>query len=256
MPFPFIAAIGAVQGLTALLKGDSAAEEAATLRASRKSFKTSDEVYDIVNMTKNRVQTGYDPATLQYLDTQIDNTTAAGLGTAARLGADPNDLSAMFDQSLMASMKVGSDNAAMSMENFGKYIGAKELLSKNLDAEWASQQGLIKDDLQAAAKKREEAAAQLSGGINTVISGISSAQTAKLYQARTDAMAGVDSTTGLPQIEKYVPEVIRATPPASTQTIPTQQTLSQTVTPESNFMRGRTRIIGIDGETGQPIYGR
>ena len=254
MALPLVPVIGAVQAITGLFKGNKAANDAKRLRASRKAFKTSDEVYDIVNASENRAQTGFNPATLQYLDTQIDNTTAAGLGTAARLGANPNDLSAILDQSLMASFKVGAEDATMQMENFSKYLGAEQLLANNLDAEWASAQGMIKDDLQAAGQARQEATAQIGNGISNVIAGISASETAKLYKERTDALSGNNNTAGLPANQPYTPTVIGASAPAATTTIPNQlsnNAVAELVTPLQQ--RGRRRVMGVDS-SGNLIY--
>lgn len=258
MALPLVPLIGAVQAITGLFKGNKAAADAKRLRASRKAFQTSDEVYDIVNQTENKAQTGFDPATMQYLDTQIDNTTAAGLGTAARLGANPNDLSAILDQSLMASMKVGADNATMQMENFSKYLGAEQLLANNLDAEWASQQGMIKDDLQAAGQARQEATAQIGAGISNTIAGISAIETEKLYKERTDAIkkGGVlDAGGALQAIQPVTPTTIPAVAPAATTTttIPSQlpnSSVSALVTPTQ---RPRSRVMGVDS-SGNLIY--
>lgn len=177
-------AIGAATVIGGEISKSSANSKAKKLRAQRKTFTTSSEVFDIVSATTSRASSGYGAETLDYLTNQIERAGAGVQGTAKRMGANPNDLSALFDQQMQGLMKVGAENNALNMENFSKFIGAKELLSKNIEAEWASSQGMIRDDLQAAAQAKQEATAQISSGINAGISSIASSKISDLYKPK------------------------------------------------------------------------
>jgi hypothetical protein len=266
MALPILAIAGAAQIVGNLIKGNNAADDAKKLRAQRKAFKTSDEIYDIEAATAANAQQGYDANTLNYLDNQINRAASSAYGTAERLGADPNQLAEIFDQQIQATMKVGAENHALNMENFGKYLGAKELLSKNLDAEWASQQGLIKDDLQAANERRKEATAGVSNGVNNIISQYTSDQLAKLYKEQNQN--NTSSTASLPAIDPYNPTVINSSDIPVSQGVNLSnaiKSISSIVTPTNNNSSTSTSfnpatqkiglIIGYD-RNGQPIYGR
>jgi hypothetical protein len=68
------------------------------------------------------------------------------------------------------------------MEAFGKYLGGLDMLAKNKDAEYASQQNIVKDAIQAAAADGQAANATINSGINTALSGYSAYQSNKLYK--------------------------------------------------------------------------
>jgi hypothetical protein len=252
MALPILAIAGAAQIVGNLIKGNNAADDAKKLRAQRKAFKTSDEIYDIEAATAANAQQGYDANTLSYLDNQINRAASSAYGTAERLGADPNQLAEIFDQQIQAKMKVGAENHALNMENFGKYLGAKELLSKNLDAEWASQQGLIKDDLQAANERRKEATAGVSNGVNNIISQYTSDELEKLYKDQTK-VAGAGTTATAQPVFSTQGNTLDASTNLPLDLPAAIKSVSSIVTPESNFTRGRTKIVGFDSD-GNPIY--
>lgn len=242
--------LAAAQTISGVIKGNAEANRAKRLRASRTPFKTSQQIYDIQAATENNATQGYDAGTMDFLTNQIDRAATTAYDTSKKLGGNPNDLSAILDQQLQGILKVGAGSAAVRMENFGKYLGAEELLSKNLDAEWASKQGMIKDDLQAAAQGRQEAAAQVSNGISNFISGVTSMEMAKLYKKRTDAIAKAGAVNLTPNTTAG--NTAASAPAPATVADPT---LSNTVNPEPNFTRGRSRIMAID-ENGELVYGR
>lgn len=254
--------LGAAQAIGGILKGHAEEAKAKRLRASRTAFKTSSQIYDIQAATENNASQGYDVGTLDYLTNQIDNAASSAYDTSKKLGGDPNDLSAILDQQLQGILKVGAGSAAVRMENFGKYLGAQELLSKNLDAEWASKQGMIKDDLQAAAQGRQEAAAQVSNGLSNVVSGISSMEIAKLYKERTNAIKKSGATVDLtppPAQPNFTTQgrTLDASTNLPSDAAPSAvQSVASIVNPDENtFRRGRSKIMAID-ENGNLVYGR
>lgn len=150
--------------------------------AKRKAYQTPQEVIDILNATENRAQTGYDPTTLNYLTNQIDRGFNGALGTAERLGADPNDLSALFDQKIQATMQVGAQNHQKNMENFSNYLSALQGVADNKAAEQKSQQDIVKDELQSASAEITAGTGNITNGINTGIGAWAAGQDAGLYK--------------------------------------------------------------------------
>ena len=169
----------AVMGAIQTANGNSARDKAL---AKRRSYKTPQEVIDILNATENRAQQGYDPVTLSYLNNDIDRGFSSALGTAERLGADPNDLSALFDQKIQATMQVGAQNHQKNMENFSNYLSALQGVADNKAAEQKSEQDIVKDELQAAGMEIQTGTQNISGGINTGLSAFGAGQTAGLYK--------------------------------------------------------------------------
>lgn len=252
--FGFLAAINAITGIAGKIKSDNAANDAERLLASRKAFKTTDEVYDIVAASTNRAQSGFDPATMEYLSGEINRLTASSLGVAKRVGSNANELSAMLDQNIQSIMKVGSANAAANMENYSKYLSAKELLAKNLEAEWASEEGIIKDKLQSANMRRQEGTAQFSAGLSGVTSALSSMKMADLYKERTDSLTkgGVNVVvSGANGTQGATPAATNSTSSAASayEGIDFANILSSDI---SSYLS----VVGYDKKTGQPIYGK
>lgn len=148
--------------------------------SKRKAYTTQDETYQILNALENKSQG--DTQTRDYQTQQIDNAFSQQLGVAELLGADANDLSGMFQQKINGILQVGQQFHASNMEAFGKYIGALDMVAKSKDAEYGSQQNIVKDAIQAAAADGKAADATINSGINTALAGYSSYQSNKLYK--------------------------------------------------------------------------
>jgi len=163
--------------------------------SKRKAYTTQDETYQILNALENRSQG--DTQTRDFQTQQIDNSFAQQLGVAELLGADANDLSGMFQQKMQGILQVGQQFHASNMEAFGKYIGGLDMLAKSKDAEYASQQNIVKDELQAAAADSQAANATINSGINTALAGFSAAQSNKLYKDYQQSLnTGATGATG------------------------------------------------------------
>lgn len=157
----------------------SANKKAKAALAKRKSYQTPDEVFQILNATQSKAQG--DLQTRDFQTNQIDRAFSNQLEVAEMLGADPNDLSAMFDQKIQGIIQVGQQFHASNMESFGKYLGALDMVAQNRAAEYGSQQNIVKDELQAAAAQKADANATINSGINLGLSGYSAYQSNKLY---------------------------------------------------------------------------
>lgn len=179
---PWIAlGLAALQVGSGLVKNAKANKATKELLKERKPYETPDEVFKILNATQANAQSGYDAETLDYLNNQTDRAFSSAIGASELLGGDPNDLSAIFDQKIQQVMKIGAENHALNMTNFNKYLGALEMVGKSSDAEYVSEQNLIKDKLQAEAAKKAQADENIQNGLNLGLEAGSSLLSNDLY---------------------------------------------------------------------------
>lgn len=174
-----IEAAQAALGLVQAISGDAKMKK---LLAQRKAYVTPDEIYDILNATASRASSGYDPTTLDYLTNQVDRGFSSALNSAELLGADPNQLSNLFDQKIQASMKIGAENQLLNMKNFENYLKAESVVADNLAAEQKSQQDIIKDKLQAAGLNKQAGLQNIGSAVNAGLATASAYGTANLYK--------------------------------------------------------------------------
>jgi hypothetical protein len=113
---------------------------------------------------------GFSPETLSYITGQVDRGFSSSVNAATMLGGNPNDLSAILDQKIQASFKIGAENQLENMKNFDRYLMTQQLVADNLAAEQKSQQDMVKDEIQAAAAKKKDGMQNVVGGINAGIS--------------------------------------------------------------------------------------
>lgn len=197
--------LGAGQMVLGATQKEKADDDAKKALAMRKPYKTPEELYKILQATEYNAQNGFDPATLAYLTNQTDRAFDSALGTAELLGANPNDLSALFDQKLQATLKIGSENAALSMENFSKYLSANQMIASSKDAEWQDAENKVKDLQQQAGVAKAQATQQISEGLNTVVSGIGQLGTSDLYSETDSEKFNSEYGSGSSE-EKYAKE--------------------------------------------------
>lgn len=174
-------AVGAISIGVGVVKGAKAKKDAKAAQAKIQPYKTPQEVYDVLNATQSNAGSGFDATTLDYLTNQSDNAFAGSLGTAERLGADPNALSAIFGQKINGIMEIGAQNHQMQMSNFSAYLNALSSVGANDAAEQKSKQDLLKDQLQQIAQEKQIASQQISQGINAGIAGAANYSMGKLY---------------------------------------------------------------------------
>ena len=183
-----LAALAAAQLVLGTIQAISGASRAKRLMQQRSAYKTPEEYFKILNLTKSMASQGFDAFSLNYMTNQTDRAFSSGLGTATRLGANPNDLSSMFDEKMQAVMKIGAENHALNMENIGKYLTAVDTIGQNKAAEWKSQQDIIKDKLQSAVADKQAGTQNIFNSFNSALSAYSSDKTGNLYTA--DKAAG------------------------------------------------------------------
>lgn len=188
MPIPVaivLAALTAMSGAAKANKGSRAKRiaemEAAELFKRRKAYQTPTELYKILNATTANAQTGFDPETLQYLTTQTDRAFDASLSTSQMLGGDPNDFSALFNDKVNAIMGIAAKGHELKMQKFSQYLGAEQMIAASKDAEWQSEQNMLKDEQQAVQARRIAAAQEQAAGTNMIISAAANYATSRLY---------------------------------------------------------------------------
>lgn len=179
---PIMAAIAAAQTAAGIVQTISANAKMKKLMARRTAYTTPEEIFKILQATQSQAQMGYDPFTLNYLTNQSDRAFDQTTGAATRLGANPNDLSALFDQKMQSIMKIGAENHQLNLANFSKYLAALDVVASNKAAEWKSREDMIKDQLQSAGAEKTAGVQQIGAGLNAGISAYASGQTSNLYK--------------------------------------------------------------------------
>lgn len=179
-------AIGAttsgIQSLLGLLGINQGNKKLKKLFSQRTAFNTPQEVFDILNSTQYNTQSGFGDDTLGFLTDQAERGFATNTGTALRLGADPNIIAGLDDQYLQDIMKIGSQDAMLQLQNFDKFLNAKQLVASNKEAEWASKENLIKDEMAAASSKVAAGQQNLQSGINLGMQVASNATSGNLWE--------------------------------------------------------------------------
>jgi len=208
-----IAAAQTALGLVQSISGDAKMKK---LLAQRKAYVTPDEIYDILQATASRASSGYDPTTLNYLTDQTDRAFSSALNSAELLGGDPNDLSALFDQKIQASMKIGADNQLLNMKNFERFLMAESVVADNKAAEAKSREDILKDKLQAAGLNKQAGLQNIGSGVNAGLSVASAYGTANLYKDQQKEIADMikilnsgttpagDNGSAVSQLEYYL----------------------------------------------------
>lgn len=176
---------------------------------NRKAYTTPDEYYKILNALENRSQG--DTATRDYQTQQIDNSFAQQLGVAELLGADPNDLSAMFNQKMQGILQVGQQFHASNMEAFGKYLGGLDMIGQSKVAEWGFEDNRTKDLLAALNQQKKDANTTINSGVNYALSGVSSLASNNLYNDNGYELPPPTSLNNSGQVVTTTPAATRTT---------------------------------------------
>lgn len=177
--------LGAVAGIAQSIieggKAKKANRELDSLFKKRTKYQTPKEIFDILNLTTSNAAQGFSDETNAYLTGQAGAGLSSGLGAASRLGADPNQLSGLLDNYFQNIFKIGNENELVKMKKFDSLTNAINLVSQHKDAEWQSQENLIKDQMQSVAARVGNAQIGVNSGINLAFQGLSSLASAGLY---------------------------------------------------------------------------
>lgn len=163
-------------GVVKKIKADKDAKNA---KSRRTPYKTPEEISKILNASFSGAQG--DTIAENSRTNQLDMAFSQALGTSTRLGADPNDLSALFGQKMQGIFANIETSHKERMEGFSKVLAAYNLVADNKAAEWKSKQDFVKDDLQAAAESKKDAMATIGSALNAGISINSSEKIKGLY---------------------------------------------------------------------------
>lgn len=172
-----VAGLQAAMGLIQTISGNAKVKR---LLGQRRAYSTPDEIFKILNYTLS--QQGGDTATRDYMTGQIDRSFSQSVNAATQLGADPNDLSKLFESKVNSLMQVGQQFHASNMEAFSKALAAYDLVASNRAAEWKSEQDIIKDKLQSAGLDKAAGIQNIGSAANAFISLDAARRTSNLYK--------------------------------------------------------------------------
>lgn len=201
MAAPIIAAglgalVGGIQSLIGGGQAKRANKELKRLFSQRKSYSTPSEVFDILNLSQFNAQQGFSDDTMSFLEGQAGAGLSAGLGTASKLGADPNQLSGIIDNYYKDIFKVGAESDLVKMKKFDSFSNALNMVAENKTAEWQSEENLIKDQMQAQAQILGAGQQNIQSGLNATLGSISALLTGGLYNTKKpNAKEIIASTT-------------------------------------------------------------
>lgn len=176
------AAIGGIQAIIGAGQANRANEDLKKLFSQRKAFKTPAEIFEILNMQQFNAAEGFSDDTTSYLTGQAGAGLAAGLGTASRLGADPNNLSGIIDSYYADIFKIGAESDLVKMKKFDSLTSALQLVAQNKEAEQVSADNLIKDQMQAAAARLNAGQQNIQSGLNASINSLTTLAMSDLYK--------------------------------------------------------------------------
>lgn len=201
MPAAEVAAqgVGAIIGLAQTFMNNAkekrANRELKNLFSKRKAFETPEEIFDMLNLSQFNAAQGFSDETMSYLTGQAGAGLVGGLGTASRLGADPNQLAGLIDNYYQDIFKVGAENELTKMKKFDSFTNALGLVAQNAEAEWQSQDNLIKDQMQAVASRVGAANQGQQSGLNLTLSSLAALATNNLYGGKTPNRTAITAST-------------------------------------------------------------
>lgn len=209
--------LSALQAGLGIVQSISGKSKMKKLLAQRKAYETPEEYFDILEATQSMAQQGYDAFTLSYLTDQMKRGLGSSIGESARLGANPNDMAEIYSRFEQGIMKIGAENHALNMENFSRYLTAKDVIGQNKAAEWSSQQDIIKDKMQAAGAEMQSGVQNIGSGANMLMGALSGKATSGLFtddyftklasaMKKMERNGGAAATSGGPGSVGYAPD--------------------------------------------------
>lgn len=202
------ALVGGIQSLIGGGQERRANRRLKRLFSQRKAFQTPEEVFELLNLTQSNAAQGFSDETLGFLEGGASRGLAASLGTATRLGADPNQLSGVLDTYFQDIFKIGTENELVKMKKFDDFSNAVRTVAQNKEAEQISRDNLIKDQMQAEAQKVAAGQTNVNSGLNLAFNALTSLFGGNLYgggnnQSPVPALTGVNTApytaTTIPQ---------------------------------------------------------
>lgn len=199
------AGLGIIQGIGGLIGQGKARREMARLQSQRKAYKTADETYQILQATQANASQGLGSDMLAYLTGNNDRSLSSGISASTLLGGNANDLGNLLDRYSQQSMGIAAQDQAAQMAKFSQYLNAVSTLGASKDAEWQSQENILKDKIQAASARSGDATKGLQSGVNAVLGSISAGQQQKLYNNQSDSLSSLMQYLGSGNASNMLP---------------------------------------------------
>lgn len=140
------------------------------------------EIDDIVNATQFRASTGFTSPTMDFLTNSVEKGFSSSVDAVTRLGGDPNSVANLYDRQLESMLKIGADNEAIKLQNFDRFLNAKDTLAQYKDAEFIWQDNIRKDEMQRWGQMVQAGQQNLQSGANLFLAGSSAKQTAGMLE--------------------------------------------------------------------------
>lgn len=188
------ALLGAGQYFSERAKAKRVQRDMKRLFSQRKAYQTPQELLDIANLRLANTQ-GFSDQTMSYLTGEADAALATGVGTATRLGADPNQIGGVLDQYYRQIAGIGTQSDLAKMGQIDAVANAIGVLAQSREAEQVSADNLIKDQLQGKYAELGLANQGMTSGANFAIQGLSNLALLDLY-GEGDIFAGKGKKTG------------------------------------------------------------
>lgn len=174
--------MGGLQTVSGIIGSIGAKGRQRKLLSQLQAYQTPEEVYQVLNATQQKASQGLDDQTLKMIDDRNNSAFASSLDVMRRIGGDPNAMSFIFGKRLEANTELGAMDSQQKLKNFSMYVDALGNLAANKAAEQKSRQDIIKDKLAAEGLNLNTANQNISGGINTAISALSSQKIMDLFK--------------------------------------------------------------------------
>lgn len=182
------AGLGAIQTGIGIVRSIGSKKRTNKLIDQLTPFTTPDAFYQGLNLTENRAQG--DTVTRQFQQDQLDNAFAGYLGAATNLGADPNQLSAVFGQKIQGLMSIGQQFHQSNTEAFSAMLAGFNALAENKTAEQVSKNDIIKNRIQAENANFKTANDNIGNGLNTLLASLSSKGIMDLFSQNSSNSGG------------------------------------------------------------------
>lgn len=208
------AALGAIQTGIGIVNSIGQKKRINKLISQITPYSTPDAFYQGLNLTESNAQG--DTITRGYQQDQLDNAFAGYLGAATNLGADPNQLSAVFGQKIQGLMQVGQQFHQSNTQAFSAMLQGFNALAENKTAEQVSKNDIIKNRIQAENANFKTANDNIGNGLNTLLASLSSKGMMDLfkqsggnadsgYVAPLTAVGAVGSNVSAPSVGGLAP---------------------------------------------------
>jgi hypothetical protein len=187
---PFVSAgLSALQTGIGIVKSIGSKKRINNLIGQLTPYETPDAFYKGLNLTLNNAQG--DTLTRDFQQEQLDNAFSSYLSSATRLGADPNDLSAVFGQKIQGLMNVGQQFHQSNLQAFSSLLAGYNALAENKTAEQVSRNNIIKNRIQAENANFKTANDNIGGGLSSLLSSLSSKGIMDLFSPGPDSSPAV-----------------------------------------------------------------